>query len=333
MFLLLLLSLILVAAGDGMDVWILAGQSNMVGENNIDDGDPEQMPDCGTPWPGRIFTYPPAANYGKVFERHTPSSMPPSEWMVARPNICLSAFTHHHHPDLDIERLGPGLAFAKRLIMRNASLRVGFVPMGLGGTSLYRNWLPDFVYHLTALVPRAMEAAGPNARLRGMLWVQGETDAQDDPDARPPARRKDWAALGYGHNLYTLVEIVRNATRAYDPCLPIIIGVIQTEGRERVFPHIQVVRQAQLDFSAHQILKIDMAEKNYEMFEQNTTAAWGWTGTIPEGADVQLVHLTKKAQCEFGSDMADLYLDKWGADGPRRCGAPKGCPKLKLSPG
>ncbi len=56
--------------------------------------------------------------------------------------------------------------------------RVGLVPTAAGGTNLYSQWQPggDLYTFMLAQTKAAM-AAAPGARLRGMIWVQGESDA------------------------------------------------------------------------------------------------------------------------------------------------------------
>lgn len=54
------------------------------------------------------------------------------------------------------------------------SPRVGLIPTAVGGTSLAA-WSPPYGtqwQQMVTAVQGAMDAAGPGARLRGMVWVQ-----------------------------------------------------------------------------------------------------------------------------------------------------------------
>lgn len=89
-------------------------------------------------------------------------------------------------------------------------------------------------------VVRAMRAAGPNARLRGMLWVQGESDANND-----------WNAAAYGARFAAFLAAVRQDFAPYmsyagAPAggLPVVMAVMSTWKRADIFPYIQEVRGA-----------------------------------------------------------------------------------------
>ncbi|KAJ9506291.1 hypothetical protein QJQ45_013861 [Haematococcus lacustris] len=160
-----------------LDVWILAGQSNMVGENAFD----------GT----------------------------------------------------DYSRMGPDIAFGNGILAANLSYRVGFVPAAIGSTSLKLSWSPG-VDRYNAMVNgtwAAMRAAGPAARLRGMLWVQGESDAYYPQDIV--------AAANYAANLRNFLAAVRKEFASLHPRLPVVVARQAVVNRDTLFPWIRIVRDQQ----------------------------------------------------------------------------------------
>lgn len=136
-----------------MDIWIVAGQSNAVGFNDLD-YTPMPMP-CGASMPGQMLMYP--------MSSHT--------WVDA--HTCVGAISCGN-PDMT-DAIGPDMPFARALISMGISNRIGLIPTAVGGTSLAFSWRsPDGPQwqDMVSTVQYAMAAAGPQAKLRGMLWVQ-----------------------------------------------------------------------------------------------------------------------------------------------------------------
>ncbi|MBM3766217.1 MAG: sialate O-acetylesterase [Acidobacteria bacterium] len=141
------------------DVYLLIGQSNMAGRGVIADIDKEPMPG--------VFML-----------------TKEDKWAPAVEPV------HFDRPD----RLGVGLsrAFAKTLKDFGAgSNGIGLIPCAMGGSAL-DEWKPGGKLY-TEAVRRAKLATANGARLRGILWHQGESDSQDLSKARSYAAR--WSAV------------------------------------------------------------------------------------------------------------------------------------------
>ena len=155
-----------------MDLWILAGQSNMEGCGDLVD---LEAPSSSV----RMFAH---GDFWKTAED-------PLHWLLEANDVV-------HHPDLtgsDLEReranhranrtkgAGCGLTFAKR-IAESTGRTVGLIPCAHGGTSM-EQWSPgkkdeggaSFYGAMLRRVQLAIETSG--GHLRGILWYQGESDA------------------------------------------------------------------------------------------------------------------------------------------------------------
>lgn len=134
------------AADPVRDIWILAGQSNMVGRANLEGA---EQPDP------RVFVL------GKD-----------GVWAVAREPL------HEERTGLSGARIGAGLGlpFAKEMV-RISGTPIGLVPVAVGGTSLWQ-WDPSDPKSLYASMMKRVRLAG--GRVKGVLWYQGEADARTD---------------------------------------------------------------------------------------------------------------------------------------------------------
>lgn len=57
---------------------------------------------------------------------------------------------------------------------------MGLIPTALGGTNLNDEWQPGGeLYTFMVAQTKAAMAAAPGAKLRGMVWFQGESDADE----------------------------------------------------------------------------------------------------------------------------------------------------------
>ncbi len=68
----------------------------------------------------------------------------------------------------------------------------------------------------------------------------------------------EWDANDYATNFGRFLEAARTAFADQHPALPVLMGVMSTANRQRVFPHIHTVRQRQLEFTAPNVVKVDM---------------------------------------------------------------------------
>ncbi len=156
------------------------------------------------------------------------------------------------------ERFGAEITFATRLRTDDGARPVAIIKYSRGGSSLardvsgdYGDWDPDYPaenqYDFAlrtiagAMSERDIDGDGKDDVLipRGIVWMQGESDAYEDIDA----------ALAYEANLKRLMELLRAALRSDD--LPVAIGKITDSGRDddgQVMDNIDVVQAAQQRF-------------------------------------------------------------------------------------
>jgi len=147
----------------GYDVVLLAGQSNMSGR-----GTPIDLK--RSPSDSRIMQYAATGSYADVI------------------SVAEEPLGMHDTPT----GIGPGIEFARWwLTHANPDRRVLLVPAAHGGTPLSSNatlgWRPGVSGNLyaqaIAQTNAALAAAGPGARLIGILWLQGETDGDNNVTA------------------------------------------------------------------------------------------------------------------------------------------------------
>ncbi|MEO7456428.1 MAG: sialate O-acetylesterase [Gemmatimonadaceae bacterium] len=130
-----------------LQLFLLAGQSNMAGRGAVEDQD-------------RII-------YPRLF-------------MLDRALAWVPAVDPVHF-DKAIAGVGPGRAFGIALVARDSSTRIGLVPVAVGGSPI-STWEPGVLYAATGTHPyddaivraRAAMATGD---LKAILWHQGESDA------------------------------------------------------------------------------------------------------------------------------------------------------------
>ncbi|WP_088283831.1 sialate O-acetylesterase [Kineosporia sp. A_224] len=142
----------------GFDVIIAAGQSNMWGQTGATPNASEDPTDA------RVWQYAQSGTYsGKVIAAADPLAMP---------------LTSGSPP----AGMGPSLVFARWYAASIPSnRRVLIVPVAVGATTIQTNWDPAGSGNLytgaITTVQAALTAAGSNARVAGILWLQGESDA------------------------------------------------------------------------------------------------------------------------------------------------------------
>lgn len=137
---------------DGLNVFLLMGQSNMAGRGR----------------PGEVSAL-----------RHPQVSMfRAGRWVAADEPL--------HTDKPEVAGAGLGMSFAVEVIARARLAPIGLVPCAVGGTPLSR-WMPgaDLYGRALALARQALSAG----TLRGILWHQGEGDAGSAENARSYGRR------------------------------------------------------------------------------------------------------------------------------------------------
>lgn len=132
--------------------------------------------------------------------------------------------------------VGPSASFAAAWRMKNKSEDIGLIPCADGGTSL-DDWRVDGELFQHAIAQAKL--AQKTSKLAGMLWHQGENDAN-------PA-----SAGHYNDKFALLVQAFR--TQLNEPNLPIIIGGLGdflTKGAYgQYFSAYSIVNSALLDFA------------------------------------------------------------------------------------
>ena len=156
-FLFVSLGTLLAQTPSDLQLFLLAGQSNMAGRGVIEAQDKEPIP--------RVY----------VLSKEL-------EWKPAVDPL------HFDKPPM----VGVGLArsFARELVKANPTASIGLIPCAFGGTSL-EEWKPGGKLYNDA-VTRA-RAAMKSGKLRGILWHQGEADSGKEEDAK--SYRERWTKV------------------------------------------------------------------------------------------------------------------------------------------
>jgi hypothetical protein len=136
-----------------LDLWLLCGQSNMKGRGFM----PEEP-----------------KNDPRIVMMH----LKDNQWYRARHPLHLTgdAKTFQGHDNAGV---GPGLAFAEVLAAQDKTAAIGLVPCAVGGSSI-KLWQKGAKLYEDALrrAKLALQTTAPvKARLRGILWLQGEANA------------------------------------------------------------------------------------------------------------------------------------------------------------
>lgn len=137
------------AAPDSMQLFLLAGQSNMAGRGDIAAEDRLAHP--------RVW----------MFDRQ-------ARWSPA---------VEPMHFDKPIAAVGPGRAFGVAIAEALPGANIGLIPTAVGGSPI-TTWEPGVQYPETGAHPwddaiRRAKAAASRGELRAILWHQGESDGND----------------------------------------------------------------------------------------------------------------------------------------------------------
>ncbi|MBN2533028.1 MAG: hypothetical protein JXB88_09055 [Spirochaetales bacterium] len=196
-------------SGDVSKVFILAGQSNMVGTGNIMDL-PE---DLKAAQPDVLIYTAGTAEYG---------------WTTLQPGV--GASTGSFGPEVtfgrDISRAFPGETIGLiKIAWTGTSLAYDWRPPGAGDTPgrLYTEFV-DNVWNALNTLP-----GGAGAVIMGMCWMQGESDACNI-----------YPASEYETNLTCFINDIRDEFNI--PNMPFVIAMIE---RTSVWQEYEVVRAAQ----------------------------------------------------------------------------------------
>lgn len=159
---------------ENFHIFLLMGQSNMEGGSSID-GDMDK-----TPHP-RIWTM-------NAWDSWVQSTDP----ITNNKNIAV----------------GPGFAFAKKMVQENEDITIGLIPLAVGGTPISL-WMKGTDFYNATL--SALSIGQINGVIKGILWHQGEHDSFMVN-----------TAISYAENLRVLIDDLR--IDIGDPNLPFIVG-------------------------------------------------------------------------------------------------------------
>lgn len=272
-----------------MEVWVLAGQSNMQGCGYVQDGlpaDPHVLmfSSAGAwttasdplhrPWESPFPIY--RENEDKFYQSMTQGMNEEQRqaWIRGQHSI----------------GVGPGLAFGQALAKMRAH-PVGLIPCAMGATSL-ELWNParkgDGGKSLYGATSERIRLAGQP--ISGILWYQGEADAADAA-----------AAASYGTRLAAWIQAVRADLQ--QPDLPVLI--------------VQLGRlMSPADANAQQWDKV--REAQYLLPEQ--VAHTAVTSAIDLGM-FDMVHLNSAGQNRLGQRLARLAMSLY--DKPQQLAGPR----------
>ncbi|QJE98674.1 sialate O-acetylesterase [Luteolibacter luteus] len=183
---------------ESFDIYLLMGQSNMVGRDT-------------------------RGLSGQVDEPRVLAMDGEGAWRIARDPI--------HMKDSRIEPgVGPGISFALEMLKASPERSIGLVPCAVGGSPLKR-WVKGGDLYEKALA-RA-KASAKDGVIRGVLWLQGESDTEDEKNA-----------ASYEARLTGMFKDLRADLGS--PDLPIVVGqlgefLLQQPAR---FAHAETVRAA-----------------------------------------------------------------------------------------
>lgn len=244
-------------ADETIGLFLLVGQSNMKGRGLID---LEPVVD-------------PRVKFFHLGER---------KWFVAREPLHALG-TPDNLVGNDNSGTGPGTSFAYSVIGKSGDALIGLIPAAEGGVPI-RRYAPGEQFYLRSLemVAQAKELAPPKSELRAILWLQGESDAQNAEQI-----------AAYEAQLLDLIDRYRRDLG--DPELPFIactIGSFIADGaRAKRFPFSESINE----------ILLGLPEKR-----EHTACidARDITGHVGDA-----LHYNADAQLEIGRRFAKTYLE------------------------
>lgn len=250
---------VLPASREQLRLFLLMGQSNMAGYGCIRPGDPWQ-PGDHEPLPGVVV----------LGGQGTLKSTRP------KGRICWRPAAHPLHLNQRSAGFSLALPFARRLREASPAGMIGFIPCAWGGAPIDALGPGSPVYRNALARARFAMRSG---MLAGVLWHQGETDA--DGEATAPAHAGKLAAL-----------MAQLRADLETPELPFVIGDLGDFGDDRRQP--PAISRRQLVRSG---LRHVAAEDPHATFVESS----GLPG-------VDIVHFGRQSLIEFGQRYADAFL-------------------------
>ena len=227
-------------------VFIMAGQSNMAGRGFVEPND-------------------------TIPEKRLLSINKDGQLIIAKEPL------HFYEPSLT--GLDCGYSFGKTMIKNiPGNISVLIIPTAIGGSSISQ-WLADSLYRNVKLYSNFIEKVGIAKQygiIKGILWHQGESDANDKNIAL------------YKERLSKLFIKFRHVIGNND--LPILLGELGTFSKDKEY------------FSL-----INKAIHDYSVQDKNTTVIT--TSDLKDKGDS--LHFNSKGQRKMGRRFAEAYLNKF----------------------
>ena len=191
-----------------LDLFLLMGQSNMKGRGVMPEA-PKRDP--------------------RIVMMH----LKDDQWYLARHPLHLTgdAKTFQGHDNAGV---GPGLAFAEAIGGANPRAAIGLVPCAVGGSSI-KLWQKGAKLYDEALrrAKVALQTTAPvKARIRGVIWLQGEANA--NPEELPQ----------HAGRLRSMIESLRSDLAL--PELPFIACTIGEMKEEPLLTNLKAMNEVQL---------------------------------------------------------------------------------------
>ena len=200
-----------------MHLFILAGQSNMVGWSPIPEGEPTDP---------RIYLF------GKDYR-----------WRIATHPIEEASNQVDRVSENRIAGFGPGMEFAFASLERHPDIVIGLIPCAKNSSGIIQ-WQRDLSdQSLYGSCLKRVRAASPMGEIAGILFFQGETDAQDpilypEPEPQP---------FTWGSLFTAFIIDFRNDLN--EPELPIVLAQLGADPSSTDFPNWKTIQEQQAAIS------------------------------------------------------------------------------------
>ncbi len=202
-----------------MHLFILAGQSNMVGWSPIPEGERTDP---------RIYVF------GKDYR-----------WRIANHPVEDASNQVDMVSENLIAGFGPGIDFAFAIIESQPDIVIGLIPCAKNSSGIIQ-WQRDLSdQSLYGSCLKRVRAASPMGEVAGILFFQGETDAADPiqyPD--PPPHPSEWSDL-----FTTFITDMRYDLK--QPDMPVVFAQIGSTWAPEAYPNWDFIMRQQASLQLH----------------------------------------------------------------------------------
>jgi hypothetical protein len=202
-----------------MHLFILAGQSNMVGWSPIPEGERTDP---------RVYVF------GKDYR-----------WRIAAHPIESASNQVDMVSENRLAGFGPGMDFAFALLKSQPGIVIGLIPCSKNSSGIIQ-WQRDLSdQSLYGSCLKRVRAASLMGEIAGILFFQGETDAADPiqyPD--PPPHPSEWSEL-----FTAFITDMRNDLN--QPDLPVVFAQIGSTWAPEAYPNWDFIMRQQASLQLH----------------------------------------------------------------------------------